>query len=392
MNPGAEGEFVAQLIGACRLKWDAGGSERRFILDLLQKVGPDGPLGERYGDSYLAFARSLTSLRNKHGVFDPSLMLQESVLRRAAVKREATGDAVSIEILEEARAAVQEALEYIDTEWRGSAYRVKTNLLVERATIFGFLATQQLSLGASNEDIWSAYAAARVAAKTAVGATGTYFPLDVSLWIPQDLLESADLTARQRMELKADILSTLEQIDPSAYPYEQQERFNRRRFKLGETLGDPELSESAFLALAEQGGTAGYYLRARTIGPNLSPDAEPELGPDDYSRAEGALAFFDRYWPQVQSAERCLRFYLQCKWIVTVRQRLFRKERGALPFADHDRRKILSIVESINEFASIGRDNQMLYLQALFSWLVGDGQSSRRDLECLVERDGISRS
>jgi hypothetical protein len=105
MNSIAEGEFVTQLIGACRLNWDAGGSERRFILDLLQRVGPDGPLGERYGDSYLSFARSLT-----------------------------------------------------------------------------------------------------------------YFPLDVSLWIPQDLLAAPNLTSDQRMELKADILSTLERIDPSAYP------------------------------------------------------------------------------------------------------------------------------------------------------------------------------
>jgi hypothetical protein len=372
MNPIAEGEFITQLIGACRLSWDAGGSERRFLLDLLQKVGPDGPLRERYGESYLSFARSLTRLRDTYGVFEPSLMLQESVLRREAVKRNAIGGVTSIEILEEARAAVQDALEYIDAEWRVPASRAKTNLLVERATIFGFLATQQLLLGASNEDIWSAYMAARVAAKTAVGATGTYFPLDVSLWIPQDLLESPDLTDSQRIELKADILSTLEQIDPSDYPYEQQERFNRRRFRLGEALGDPDLSEAAFIALAEQGGTAGYYLRARTIGPNLSPEAGPELNPDDYSRAESALKFLDKYWPHVENDERCLRFYLQCKWISSVRQRLFRQERGALPFGDKDRRKILSIVESINGLASLGSDNQMLYLQAVFSWLLGD--------------------
>jgi hypothetical protein len=174
MNSIAEGEFVTQLIGACRLNWDAGGSERRFILDLLQRVGPDGPLGERYGDSYLSFARSLTHLRNTYGVLDPSLMLQESVLRRASVKRGATGNVAAVEILEEARVAVQEALEHIDAQWRGPASRAKTNLLVERATIFGFLATQQLSMGATRDEIWSAYMAARVAAKTAVGAAGTH--------------------------------------------------------------------------------------------------------------------------------------------------------------------------------------------------------------------------
>ena len=45
MNPAIEAEFITQLIGACRLNWDAGGSERRFILELLQRVGPDGPQG-----------------------------------------------------------------------------------------------------------------------------------------------------------------------------------------------------------------------------------------------------------------------------------------------------------------------------------------------------------
>ncbi len=100
------------------------------------------------------------------------------------------------------------------------------------------------------------------------------------------------------------------------------------------------------------------------------------MGTSDYSRAEGALDFLDKYWTQVQNDERCLRFYLQCKWIVSVKQRLFRQERGALPYSDPDRRKILSIVESINELASLGKDNQMLYLQAVFSWLVGDERSA----------------
>ncbi len=36
----------------------------------------------------------------------------------------------------------------------------------------------------------------------------------------------------------------------------------------------------------------------------------------------------------------------------------------------------MSIVESINEMASLGRDNQLLYLQAVFSWLVGDERAA----------------
>ncbi len=376
MNPATEGEFLTQLIGACRLNWDAGGSERRFILELLQRIGPDGPQGEKYFGSYIHFARALTSLRTSHGVLDPSLMLQESALRRAAVKKDATAGSPSLEVLEEARTAVQEALEFIDKNWRTPASRTKTNLLVEQATIYGFLATQQLALGANNKDIWAAYSAARVAAKSAVGASATYFPLDVSLWIPQDLLEASNLTPEQRFELKADILSTLERVDPSSYPYEQQERFNRRKFILGQALGDANLSEEAFVALAAQGGTAGYYLRARTIGPSLESETGSEITPSDYQGAEEALAFLETYWREIQDDERCLRFYLQCKWMICVRQRLFRQERGGLPYLDQDRRKILSIVESINTLASLGKDNQMLYLKAVLAWLTGDEQSA----------------
>ena len=372
LNAASEGACLVHLIKATRLGWDAGGNERRFLLELLQRMGPDGPREERYKDSYLPAARALTELRQNYGVVDPSLMLQESVLRRSSIRVGAVDLGLRLEVLEEARSAVQSALEFVDSQRTGSARRMKANLVVERATIFGYLAIQQNELSAPLEDVWSAYLAARTAAKAAVGISQTYFPLDVSLWIPADLLKLSELPEVYRLELTADIRSVLDRIDPSTFPVEQKLKYNQRKFILGQVLSDDVVSDSAFDALIKQGSTAGYLLRARSMGPAFGADAPDQAGPNDIELANAALVFLTKHWNAIQSDDRCLRYYLQCRWLRSVGQRLFRGSRSPLPSEEVDRREILRIVEMINAIAALGADNSLLYLQAVLAWLVNE--------------------
>jgi len=86
-----------------------------------------------------------------------------------------------LSILEEARDAVQVALDQIANGTITSAKRTRQNLQVERASLYGFLANDRARRNAPAEEIWSSYEAARTAIRKAVSVTDTYFPLDVGL-------------------------------------------------------------------------------------------------------------------------------------------------------------------------------------------------------------------
>jgi len=377
LNAAGEGAQLIKLIEAARLSWDPGGSERRFLIELIQKLGPDGPLGNRYRESYLAIARTLTGLRSRFGTNDPNVMLQESVLRRSAIREGAVRDPEQLLVLEEAREAVQSAMDQLGNQTGRGARRTRANLSVERATIYGFLANYKAQRSESPEEIWSAYEAARVAAKAATAVSDTYFPFDVSLWVPADLAESEALGESKRLELIADIHSVLDRIDPNAFPREQREKFNRRLYNIGEQLQFPHLSQRAFAQLEADGSTAGYYLRARNLGPGVQQDAEDTISQSDRARAEEAARFLMANWEKIKGDERSLRYLLQCEWIVAVGRRLMRGERAPLPFGDQKRQLLLRLVKVLNEVTISFQDNALRYLEAVLSWLVNDEQHAQ---------------
>lgn len=370
-----EGRHLVTLIRAARLALDASDTERRFLLDLIQQFGPDGPLRSYFRETYLEAARALTELRNAYGVLDPRLMLQESALRRAAIKEDLIPDGNKSAVLEEALSAVQDALELL-TGRSGAARRTRANLAVERATIYGFLARDRTDRGAAEADIWSAYQGARSAARAAEGLTDTYFPLDVSLWVPDDLLSKANLSEMHRAELTADIYAVLDRIDAPSLPPDQRERFYSRQYNVGLHLEDSVLTDDAFASLATEGSTAGYYLRAKSLGPRIDFDSQ-DVASDALPRASAAAAFLRANLTRIGSDERCLRYLLRCEWLLALKQQLFRGERAPLPSEDGIRRQFLDRVHQINNVAGLASDNNMRYLEAVLSWLIGDEQRAR---------------
>jgi hypothetical protein len=368
----AEGDCLVSLIRAARISWDVTGSERRFVLDLIQKLRPDGPVGIRYKESYLAAAGSLASIRATYGVADWSLMLQESTLRRDAIGENATNGIPDETLLEQARAIIQEAIDTVSNDTSKGAARARNVLSVERATIYGFLAEDRVRRGASAEDVWAAYETARLAARSAVGVSDEYVPLDVSLWIPLDLLEKANLPESYRQELAADIYSVLDRVDPENLSPAQRERFDRRRLVSGELLGSAALSEDAFNSLIAQGSTAGYFLRARSMGPKLLGSPNDVVSAENYAAACSAAQYLRQNYAALRSDQRCLRYLLQCCWIESTRTLLLRGERAPLPVTEGERRKFLDIIDVIQSTSTVGQDTAMIYLEAVLSWLLED--------------------
>ena len=373
-GPESEAQRLIELIGGVRAgEHDDGRSDVRFLLELLRQVGPDGRRGERYQAAYVDIARAVTRLRSQYGTVDARLILQESAFRRAAVRLQATEDGARLRLLEEARDVVQYALDGIAG---GSVHprRTRDSLLVERAAIYGFLARNLADDGADVADIWRSYRAARTAVDKAVSAADNYYPYDIGLWMPSDLLRSERLTDTQRAELTADIYSTLDQVDESTLPPRQREKFLSRQMMVGESIRDPRLTDRAYAELEATGSTAGYFLRARSFIGDVDRSEAAIDDPRIRAGARRAAKFLGDRLDRVAGDRRCLLLLLEARWIVELGLWPLRGERQPLPFGDGVRSELLDIVHALNQAAGEAAGHVHRYLEAVLAWLTGDAQ------------------
>ena len=389
-GPLDEAAVLLEMISAIRLGLDDQ-QERRFLLSLLQQIDRGGSYGTRYRESYVAFAQALTELREKFNVIDASLLLQESVFRRSAVQQTSLEPAQRLGLLEEARSAVQLALDAMDNGQILSNRRSKQNLLVERATVYGFLARTRAEITASPEETWSAYQAARVAVRQAVSTADDYHPHDVALWTPADLFDRGSLTDEQRAELAADIYSALNQVEEDALPPSQMENFQRRRMRVGQSLQNYDLTEDAYLKLEEQGSTAGYFLRAQQMAPDLDDDTLDLSDPLVLNAARQAATYLTDLFKRIQSDDRCLWLLLECMWIHMLRRRPLHGERQPLPAGD-SLAKLLDVVRALNEAAGQSSRYGTRYLEAVLTWVAGEyGMAQDIFRRLFIDTDNVYR-
>ena len=373
-SPQREAERLIDLIRAVGGAGCDTHQERRFLLSLLHQIGEDGPRGSRYRYTYAPIARTLTELRHRFGVVQASLMLQESAFRRAAVRVGVVDESDRFTLLEEARDAVQAALDGIGDGTIRAAGWTRQYLQVERASLYGFIANDRARRHASAPEIWASYEAARTAIRQAVSVTDNYFPFDVGLWTPADLLEVVEFTDVQKAEIEADIYTTLDQVDPKTLSPKQREDFEKRQMKVGGVLKDRRLAEDAYEALETSGSTAGYLLRAREIAPVFNQDGTEVYGPDDRSRARRAADFLRSRFDNIEHDARCLSLLLECEWIAAVGRRPLRGERQPLPAEEATRRALLAVTQSLNQASGDAVRPVTRYLEAVLTWIIGDEQ------------------
>lgn len=373
-GPIEEASKLIDLISQSYRAGSEGNEETKFVIDIVYALGPDGPFGERYKDSYADVARALTALREKNGVMSARLMLQEATLRRHYIRTHDLEAADKERILDEASRSVDHALTLIGqsgAQRLHASRKTQENLWVERAATYGYLATDAAQRNASAEEVWSSYRAAREAGQMASGRVDTYFPLDIALWMPLGVLKNGtQLGEIERREIEADVQATLDIIDPSALAPDQEERFQKQRFNLGSVLEDKPLSDEAFGELERLGSTAGYYLRAREMAP-----AKPELGEradkSQVAAAEKTRNYLQAHFEKVRSDARCLRLYLSCEWTVATGRWLFRGTRQPLPTNEEALRRLHLLVADLLALGEAQMQPRYRYLECVLRWLTG---------------------
>lgn len=379
-GPAFEVRKILDLITCATRAGPEGSEETRFVAEIAYALGPDGPLGDRYSESYGEIAEALTSLRKDRGVRNARLMLQEATLRRHFIRRNESrlSEEERARYLDEAREAVEEALSDLSSPNEGlrAARRTIENLWVERAATYGFLATAAARNQEPPDVVWANYLAARQATRNAMRRVDTYFPLDIALWIPLGIIEAGiDLGIERATEVRADIMSTIDMVNIEDLDSDQSVNFQRQRLRAGDLVEDLQLSEEAFAALDEIGSSVGYYFRAKKLAPAQTNADEPVTA-SQLKQAKAAAEYLLRNRDRISDDPRCMRLLLSCLWLWKTESWLLRGLHRPLPYSDVDRRQISEVLADLSY--SSGGDLQPMfrYLIAILGWLTGDESSA----------------
>lgn len=373
-----EADAIRSLIEAATRAGPETSDETSYVAELIHAAGPDGPEGDRYKESYATLARALTNLRAKT-MPNARLMLQESVLRRHYLRTHKNIEQPQkVELLNEAVSVVDEALNRTAENGAHGIYASRQtidNLWNERAASYGYFATDAVQHGMSGK-AWSAYKAAHEAAALAKARRDSSFSLDVSLWMPIDILKlEKTLTDAQRLEIAADLRSSLDGVDESMLDDERRKKFQGRRMEAGDAIGDTALSDDAFSRLDEAGSTAGYFFRARRLAPDMKLNAEPT--PEDIVGAQACVSYLRCHYDKISQDGRCLRLLLDMEWAVWTRRWLMRGLRQPFPGSIEFRTMVQMIV---GDMAALGEEKlatKYRYLRAVTTWLEGNERTSK---------------
>lgn len=373
-----EANAISNLIEAALRSGPEGNDETAYVVDLVHAAGPDGPEGGRYKESYAQIARSLSILREKTTP-NARLMLQESVLRRHYVRTHKQIDQpTKVALLNEAVNVVDDAFDRINQQGSSGLYAARQtvdNLWNERAATYGFFATDAVENG-QNATAWSAYKAAHDAATLAKARRESSFTLDVSLWMPTGILKvQSSLTEAQRLEIAADLRSSIDGVDESVLDDFQQQKFQSRRMLAGSAMGDEAISDDAFARLDQAGSTAGYFIRARRLAPEVVPHTEPSAR--DITGALSCVRYLREHYDKISQDERCLRLLLDMEWAVRTQRWFMRGLRQPFPASTEFREMVQGIV---GDMVLLGEDKlatKYRYLRAVTKWLEGNEKTSR---------------
>lgn len=385
-----EVQCMLELIDDVRPFGVDGATERRFLFDLLHKVDRRGPRGDELAGGYLSIAEALTKLRKTHGMDDVSLILKESGFRRdylyAYMNDEGLSGAERDRILNDARAAVDDAIRRIDLGELKSSSRARRDLFVERAALYGYLAVGHATRGAKPDEVWADYQAARAASRQAISLAPNYYPYDVGLWTTADLLSNRNatrLTEAQQAELRADVYTLLDQLSVDDVTSDQSLQYLKRRDQVGKLLGDEVLSAEARAAIKDMNPSLATYLEAREIAARIFVKKDEELSAAARTSAAEALLILRRAGEIARQDARCLWLQLELEWTAATGERLLRGERRPLPAGAATRDELFRLVTALKAQNGGVLDFRLRFLEALLLWVGGDVKAAELEWRAL---------
>ncbi|MFF0047821.1 hypothetical protein [Streptomyces sp. NPDC005498] len=338
LNVRTEVEVAGQMIENLRpalTRW--GGEEVQFIVDLMDRMGPQSQESPRYADHYLELADAFGYLRESRSQTHHRLVLLEANLTREYVlwaqKQNLSGQHERIELLRNVQRLLEVTLEDADTSPRS-----RMSLLVELASTDGAQVYELAQLGdksdaASISALMGAVTRAALSART-IDPENAY-PVDVVAWATKRAVDSGVLAPEVRVDLLANGQASLDSMDRGMLSPSQRARFDDHSREMGRMLGDPALEAKHLAALTENNDPAAYYFLAR---------AASHSGQDGMQVAVQTLLGAPI---EVRSDWRCSRLLLDLFWQLKTGKRFLRGERNTLAFTEADWTECIRIADAI---------------------------------------------
>ena len=368
---------------------DSGLQESReitFAVELVHAMGPQGRDKVLFKPFFKDIASTLRELREERGVLNPRLMLQEAnLLREWAIDQSARGlsDADIGRAFSEAEGVLRRAAADLKDERKNSPLR--NFLLVELAATLAAEARHNKEQPKESLRLFGEARRALLEARALFPYD--YHPIDVLYWATRDLMDSDVLDDAGKSEAAADLLHTLQSVEPEDFDAEQRDRFLARRLEFGQRYNLNELADEAFDALSAEGSGTGYYLRALYM--SGLPETSRNLGTGVPSPLRRALKYLEQNHEKVSRDPRCMDLMLDLWWMVNTKSRFFEGERQTLPLDEGHWRECYDTLMTLESLGESQRPSLLLFLRGLSLFHLGDfGQAVEvfREVERISDR------
>lgn len=342
-----EVDFARKLLMEIRHStgiFDGSEVEIQFAVDLVRSMGPNGQDQNYFAAHFRDLANALSELRQKRGVQNPRLMLQEANLLREWLRKQDQAEKPcedGEEVLQHAEQVLCQALGQLGTE--ASNRQLSSSILIELSSVLATRARYIAGRAERPDDSISLYEQARLNLfKARAMDPEDYHSVDVFAWMTRDLLQAGLLSPQGRAEAEADLLHVFDMAEVERFDILQQQMFHTRRMGIGELLGNEQMSDDAFESLAAQGSKAGYYLRAARLAGDLPMDAE--LTTAQRARCSRAAQYLAEHREAIGSDGRCLYLLLKLWWFSHTGKPLFYGERQTVALDENQWDQCLAIV------------------------------------------------
>lgn len=392
-------KFIRLLLLSIRENNFSDSIEIQFAVDLVRSIGPNGQEPQLYSQYFQEISKILKELREERGIVNTRLMLQEATLLREYVSwcnKTALPLPNLMDILDQAESILQKALNILEKENRND--RQKTITLVELGTT---LASKDRLLLENKEQSVAGLTTFNLAKSHLIKAISLdpedFHPLDVLVWMSDNIIKSKYLDQLEENNLKADLQFFITTFDPGILAPDQLEHYYQKLDLVSNIINNSSLTEKAFNELEASGSKAGYYIRASKLMGEL-PTNEP-ITPQSRNQIKAALDYLLDNRDKLEKDGRCLSLLLKLWWFNKTGNPIIYKERQTVSFSEAEWLFIWKITTKLLEIGIPYSSTIVKYVNGLATFHLGQTENSlsifrdlERDAENILGRRRILRN
>ncbi len=384
----AEISFAKDLLLEISDTESSDSADVQFAVDMIRSLGPNGHNWDYFAPHAMKVAQILEELRNKIGIVNSRLLLQEATLIRECVvwhARRSLHIENPQELLQKAEIILNQALELLEPR----NIRLRHVILVELGALLATKTQQYLDRNLPIADILKIFSQAKVnLVKSIALYPEDYHPIDVMSWLSIKLLKANILNIKDENEVRADLLHALFSVDGEAYDPEQHNKFLERRLEAAHLIADKKLADDAFEALIEQGSKAGYYLRAiQMIDRYLTNDEFKDYQIENFKKA---ASYLELNRQNIKGDGKCLSLLLRTWWISMTGKAILVGERRTVPFSENDWKYVWSLTNELLDTGEIYATPLVKYINGISLFHLGHIDSCIRAFrELALEAENI---